>query len=93
MNDARSYRTRSPQSFLTSIAIWLRETLNLEAELRRELAALNGHTPRPMPPLLFAKHHEAHARSAFFASDFERARFLEPSSVDSIAREQKYGAP
>ncbi len=73
------FAPRGFQSFVKAIPIWLKEKLFLKRTLREELAALAGEgtasTP-PIPPMLFARHHQSHAASAFYASPFEKAAVL-----------------
>ncbi|HKX55597.1 MAG TPA: carbamoyltransferase N-terminal domain-containing protein, partial [Xanthomonadales bacterium] len=69
------FAPRGFQSFVKAIPIWLKEKLFLKRTLREELAALSGDNS-PAPPLLFARHHQSHAASAFFASPFEKAAVL-----------------
>lgn len=64
------------RSFLTAMPVWLHEKLNLKALLKKDLAATAGLTTDKLPPLLFARHHQSHAASAFFPSPFERAAIL-----------------
>ncbi len=64
------------RSFLTAMPVWLHEKLNLKALLKKELAAASGLAKNKLPPLLFARHHQSHAASAFFPSPFERAAIL-----------------
>jgi carbamoyltransferase len=69
------FAPRGFQSFVKAIPIWLKEKLFLKRTLREELAALSD-DHAPAPPLLFARHHQSHAASAFFASPFEKAAVL-----------------
>lgn len=69
------FAPRGFQSFVKAIPIWLKEKLFLKRTLREELAALSA-DDSPAPPLLFARHHQSHAASAFFASPFEKAAVL-----------------
>ncbi|HET6564056.1 MAG TPA: carbamoyltransferase N-terminal domain-containing protein, partial [Xanthomonadales bacterium] len=63
------------KSFVKAIPIWLKEKLFLKRTLREELGALAGEGIT-LPPMLFARHHQSHAASAFFASPFEKAGVL-----------------
>lgn len=58
-------------SFRKAMPVWLKEKLFLKQNLR---ARFSG--SEPAPPLLFTRHHQAHAGSAFFASPFESAAVL-----------------
>ncbi len=71
-----AYAPRGFKSFLAAMPIWLKEKLFLKTTLRRELAALAGVEIKALPPLLFTRHHQSHAASAFFPSPFERAAVL-----------------
>ncbi|WP_295405564.1 carbamoyltransferase [uncultured Thiocystis sp.] len=71
-----AYAPRGLRSFLAAMPIWLKEKLLLKRLLREELAALGDIAPADLPPLLFTRHHQAHAASAFFPSPFERAAVL-----------------
>lgn len=56
--------------------VWMKEKLYIKHTLRQELAQLNGQVDCPVPPLMFAEHHQSHAASAFFPSPFDRAAVL-----------------
>jgi carbamoyltransferase len=71
-----SYAPGGLRSFITAMPIWLKEKLFLKDLLRKELAKLGGLDRERLPPLLFTRHHQSHAASAFFASPFERAAVL-----------------
>lgn len=71
-----TYAPRGLNSFITAMPVWLKEKLYLKAILKKELATLAGCKTSQLPPLLFTKHHQAHAASAFFPSPFERAAVL-----------------
>jgi carbamoyltransferase len=70
------FAPRGFQSFVKAIPIWLKEKLFLKRTLREELQALSGLATTDLPPLLFARHHQSHAASAFFPSPFEKAAVL-----------------
>jgi carbamoyltransferase len=73
------FAPRGFQSFVRAIPIWLKEKLFLKRTLREELKALANAGPasaQVTPPLLFARHHQSHAASAFYASPFEKAAVL-----------------
>jgi carbamoyltransferase len=70
------FAPRGFRSFASAIPVWLREKLFLKRTLREELAAIGGLAPAQAPPLLFARHHQSHAASAFFPSPFETAAVL-----------------
>jgi carbamoyltransferase len=71
-----AFAPRGLPSFLAAMPLWLREKLFLKDLIRRELERLGGAKGRPLPPVLFSEHHEAHAASAFYPSPFERAAIL-----------------
>ncbi|MEW6261673.1 MAG: carbamoyltransferase [Thermodesulfobacteriota bacterium] len=71
-----SYLASAPKgiaSFLLSMPLWLKQKLWLPQLISQELD-YDG-------PILFTRHHEAHAASAFFPSPFETAAFL---TVDGV---------
>ena len=70
------FSPRGFQSFVRAIPIWLKEKLFLKRTLREELKALSRSPADHSPSLLFARHHQSHAASAFFASPFEKAGVL-----------------
>ncbi|HEY9886767.1 MAG TPA: carbamoyltransferase, partial [Candidatus Obscuribacterales bacterium] len=71
-----AYAPRGFKSFLMAMPVWLKEKLYLKSILKRELRALGGGARSPLPPLLFAEHHQSHAASAFFPSPFDSAAVL-----------------
>ena len=71
-----AYAPRGLRSFIAAMPIWLKEKLLLKSLLKKELATLGGLAEVDLPPLLFARHHQSHAASAFFPSPFERAAVL-----------------
>ena len=71
-----SYAPKGIQSFVAAMPVWLKDKLFLKSTLRRELARLAKCTPRGLPELLFAEHHQSHAASAFFPSAFDKAAVL-----------------
>jgi len=66
-----AYAPSGLRSFLAAMPIWLKEKLLLKSLLHKELAALGGIETTDLPPLLFTRHHQAHAASAFFPSPFK----------------------
>jgi len=70
------FAPRGFRSFASAIPIWLREKLFLKRTLREELGAIGKLEPSQTPPLLFARHHQSHAASAFFPSPFDSAAVL-----------------
>lgn len=71
-----SYAPDGLHSFMTAMPMWLNGKLNLKNTLKRELAALANLDRKQFPPLLFTKHHQSHAASAFYPSPFEKAAVL-----------------
>lgn len=71
-----SYLQYAPQgapTFLQAFPLWVRRKLWVSSIIREE----TGYAGK----VLFAKHHESHAASAFFPSPFQRAAFL---TVDGV---------
>ena len=71
-----SYLASAPKgirSFLTSMPMWMRQKLWLPSVIGDELD-YDG-------PILFTRHHESHAASAFYPSPFGHAAFL---TVDGV---------
>jgi carbamoyltransferase len=63
------------RAFLAALPPWLRTKLRLPREIRR---ALGGRLRRE---IVFTRHHEAHAASAFFPSPFDEAAIL---TIDGV---------
>ncbi len=63
------------RSFLMAMPLWLKTKLHLPREIDR---ALGG---KARGKILFTRHHESHAASAFFPSPFEEAAIL---TVDGV---------
>lgn len=63
------------RSFLMAMPLWLKTKLHLPREIDR---ALDG---KARGKILFTRHHESHAASAFFPSPFEEAAIL---TVDGV---------
>ena len=68
------------RSFLMAMPLWLKEKLFQKILLRDELKKL-GAGADIESRLLFAEHHQSHAASAFFASQFEDAVILTMDGV------------
>jgi carbamoyltransferase len=62
-------------SFLSAMPSWLDSKLHLPKQLTKELR------PHHKGPILFTRHHESHAASAFFPSPFEEAAILNMDGV------------
>lgn len=58
------------RSFMKAMPQWVKTKLHLPREIRKSL----GDAPRKR--IVFARHHESHAASAFFPSPFEEAAIL-----------------
>ncbi|MBF0484181.1 MAG: carbamoyltransferase [Candidatus Omnitrophica bacterium] len=56
------------RSFIKAMPLWLKQKLNLNKTIRKEL----GHDVN----VLFADHHESHAASAFYPSPFQKAAII-----------------
>jgi carbamoyltransferase len=63
------------RSFLMAMPLWLKTKLYLPKEIRKSLEG------RFIKPILFTRHHESHAASAFFASPFDEAAILTMDGV------------
>lgn len=71
-----AYSPKGIRSFFSAMPVWLKEKLYLKNLLKKELANIGGCKQREIPELLFTKHHQSHAASAFYASPFEQAAVL-----------------
>ena len=72
-----SYLASAPKgikSFMTAMPMWLKQKLWLPQLIQSELEGYEG-------SVLFTKHHQSHAASAFYPSPFESAAFL---TVDGV---------
>jgi carbamoyltransferase len=63
-----AYAPRGIRSFIQAMPLWLKQKLFLGETIRREL----GYEGR----LVFPRHHESHAASAFYPSPFDEAAIL-----------------
>ena len=70
-----AYAPQGFRSFLKAMPLWLHKKLHLPREIRQGLK--NAYRKR----LVFARHHESHAASAFFPSPFEEAAIL---TIDGV---------
>lgn len=70
-----AYAPRGFKSFQQAMPIWLKDKLFLRQNLRREFTALVGQKAE-VPAILFARHHQSHAASAYFPSPFNEAAVL-----------------
>jgi len=61
-------------SFLKAIPLWIKEKLWTEDLIRKDLGGYQGQ-------MLFPRHHESHAASAFYPSPFEEAAILTMDGV------------
>jgi carbamoyltransferase len=62
-------------SFLKAMPVWLKTKLHLPREIRRELAVSKSSR------IIFTRHHESHAASAFYPSPFNEAAIL---TIDGV---------
>ena len=72
-----TYLATSPRglpSFLKAAPVWMKDRLHIGREIRRGLGGWDG-------SLLWARHHDSHAASAFFPSPFEESAIL---TVDGV---------
>ena len=71
---------RGVRSFIAAMQVWLKEKLFLKSQLKSEFKSLQtkpiGKTPKNIPKLLFAEHHQSHAAAAFYPSPFKEAVIL-----------------
>jgi carbamoyltransferase len=67
------YAPKGFRSYLKGMPIWLKEKLNLQSLISKELAFKGK--------ILFGDHHESHAASAFYPSPFEEAAIL---TIDGV---------
>ena len=70
-----SVAPRGVTSWRAAMSTWLKERLWQEDTIRRELGIADE------TPLLFPRHHESHAASAFFPSPYESAAIL---TIDGV---------
>jgi carbamoyltransferase len=56
--------------------VWMKEKLLLKNEIQSQLVSLDGVQKSALPPILFGEHHESHAASAFYPSQFKSAAVL-----------------
>jgi carbamoyltransferase len=68
-----AFAPRGFRSFARAMPVWLKEKLYLKQLLKMQLAELADQTA---PPLMFARHHQSHAASAFYAGPFREAAVL-----------------
>ena len=62
------------RSFSMAIPLWLKQKLNIRAEIKKKIPGLKG-------KIVFPEHHESHAASAFFPSPFDDAAVL---TIDGV---------
>jgi carbamoyltransferase len=70
-----AYAPRGWESFTRAIPQWLETKLHLPREIRKSFGDL------PVSRLLYTSHHESHAASAFFPSQFQEAAIL---TIDGV---------
>lgn len=71
---------RGLTSFLKAAPIWMKERLHIAATIREALGGAEG-GGKWQGDLLWARHHDSHAASAFFPSPFKEAAIL---TVDGV---------
>ncbi len=71
-----SYAPKGFFSFLSAMPVWLKEKLFIKKTLKHELCQISGLAEKDLPRLMFTRHHQSHAASAFFLSPFENAAVL-----------------
>ena len=64
-----SYAPLGIRSFLSAIPQWLKKKLHIPREIKKNLGGFKK-------PIVFPRHHESHAASAFFPSPFDNAAIL-----------------
>jgi carbamoyltransferase len=69
-----AYAPQGVESFIPAMSSWVSKKLFFKSLLKEEFDSLTvrGKTPK----LLFCKHHQSHAASAFYPSPFERAAVI-----------------
>jgi len=70
-----AFAPRGLRSFLMAMPLWLRTKMHLPREIRK---AFDGHF---QGNIVFTRHHESHAASAFFSSPFDEAAILTMDGV------------
>jgi carbamoyltransferase len=71
-----AYAPKGITSFIKAMPVWLKEKLYLKATLKQEFADLGACKKERLPQLLFTEHHQSHAASAFYPSQFNEAAVL-----------------
>jgi carbamoyltransferase len=69
-----AYAPRGLPMFLKAVPVWIKDKLWMSKLVRKELDGYEG-------DIIFTKHHESHAASAFFPSPFEEAAIL---TIDGV---------
>ena len=71
-------------SFQKALPIWAKEKLFQKQLIRKSLKQISS-AKNWYPPILFSRHHQAHAASAFYPSPFEKAIILTMDGVGEWA--------
>lgn len=61
-----SYAPKGLKSFLAAIPVWTKEKLFIKDTLKTEFSKLADIPKNALPKLMFTRHHQSHAASAFF---------------------------
>ena len=71
---------RGIRSFISAMQVWLKEKLNIKAELKKQFTLiskeLNPEMDVELPEFLFPEHHQSHAAAAFYPSPYDEAAIL-----------------
>ena len=74
-----TYLAFSPRGFISfqkAMPVWIKEKLFLKSLLKKELSEVFSVNIGDLPDLLFTRHHQSHAASAFYPSPFDEAAIL-----------------
>ena len=77
-----AFAPRGFRSFRRAIPTWIKEKLFLQRLMRKKLGELPGAYRKP---IVYTRHHESHAASAFFPSPFDEAAILTADGVGAWA--------
>lgn len=75
-----AYAPKGVISFATAIPSWLKEKLFVKNTIRKGLSECGEYNKKKLN-LLFAEHHQSHAASAFYPSEFENSAIL---TIDGV---------
>lgn len=68
-------------SFMKAMPAWLKDKLFLKKNILKQLKSIDGSWDAKNASLLFTKHHQSHAASAFYPSPFNKAVILTADGV------------